>query len=208
LGIQNDALFEKLAQCAINKSKEFNAQNIANTAWAFAVVNLLDVELCRKLFLFASLLDIHKYSDENLTQLSYVNVHIKFEKKGDFPKLPQTLVKTISSLPLQEPQSSLLHQDVSSRLTEMGLQFSNEVSINNLIVDICISEKRLVIEVDGPSHFAYRSHISLGHTLFKKRLLEAMKWNVLSIPYWQWDKLGDDIHAKIEYLKSAIKDKV
>jgi len=49
--------------------------------------------------------------------------------------------------------------------------------------------ERLAVEVDGPSHFVGREPTSA--TLLKRRQLEHFGWWLVSVPYWEWNELGD-----------------
>ena len=71
-------------------------------------------------------------------------------------------------------------------------------------VDIRIKGRRVVIEVDGPSHFVRRlndpSLFMNGPTLFKDRLLRRMGWSVVHVPFFDWNKAQD----KQAYLKGLL----
>jgi hypothetical protein len=68
----------------------------------------------------------------------------------------------------------------------------------------------LIIEVDGPCHYlrcgtesemiGVRSSTVKGEHVLKKRLLEKQGYNLLNIPYYEWDKL-DDEESKKDYLR-------
>ena len=89
--------------------------------------------------------------------------------------------------------SSRLHKEVSSVLTELGVQHQNEHSIAGLQVDIALLEQQIAVEVDGPTHFTTAKAGSkqrlLGTSQLKRRLLRGMGWRVVSVPYYEWDEL-------------------
>ena len=106
---------------------------------------------------------------------------------------------------LRGSSSSKLHLQVSRALRSLGVEHSNEYSVNGLLVDIVFVDKRLALEVDGPSHYFRDSKRVLGTTLFKRHLLERMGWRVLrslptshsvmslvllSLPYFEWGELS------------------
>ena len=62
----------------------------------------------------------------------------------------------------------------------------------------------LVIEVEGPLHNAINSRVPLGATVFKHRLLKAMGKNLVTIPYWEWNRESNS-QEKTDYLKTKIK---
>ena len=73
--------------------------------------------------------------------------------------------------------------------------------------------RRVAIEVDGPSHFLRGpgadagerggGHLN-GSTRLKQRLLSLLGWDVLSVPYYDWDALGHDLQAQCVYVRSLL----
>jgi hypothetical protein len=60
--------------------------------------------------------------------------------------------------------------------------------------------KKIGIEVDGPSHFVCRK--PTGSTLLKNRQVNTLdEIEVISVPYWEWNKLGKDGVKKQQYLR-------
>ena len=61
------------------------------------------------------------------------------------------------------------------------------------------------VEVDGPSHFIGKSKSPLGRTILKRRQIPAIDAiELVSVPYWQWNKLGKDQTKKQEYLQKLL----
>ena len=46
--------------------------------------------------------------------------------------------------------------------------------------------RKVAIEVDGPFHFSVNSNSPLGQTMIRRRLLRAVGWTVISVPYHTW----------------------
>ena len=88
-------------------------------------------------------------------------------------------------------QVSKLHKEVSRSLSAMGVAHGIEVDIKGLIVDIAVEPLRLVLEVDGPSHFLRGTQRLNGSSRFKRRLLVKQGWTVRSVPYFKWDVLDE-----------------
>jgi hypothetical protein len=42
------------------------------------------------------------------------------------------------------------------------------------------------VEVDGPFHFSVNTNSPLGQTMIRRRLLRAVGWTVISVPYHTW----------------------
>ena len=56
-------------------------------------------------------------------------------------------------------------------------------------IDLAIVDRRIALEFDGPSHFTSNTLEPLGHTRLRDRLLSEMGWHVVSIPFFEWDRL-------------------
>ena len=102
-----------------------------------------------------------------------------------------------------------LHGEIAQALTELGIAHEVEAeSPDNLFnFDILVkqeSQPDIVIEVDGPSHFAalppYRP---LGSTCIRNRLIDAAGHKGIAIPFYQWDKLQSR-QAQLIYLQRRL----
>ena len=61
------------------------------------------------------------------------------------------------------------------------------------------------IEVDGPSHFMNQE--PKGSTLLKRRQVNNLDdIPIISVPHWEWQKLGSDYLKKQIYLRSILFD--
>ena len=67
-----------------------------------------------------------------------------------------------------------------------------------------MAEKRVAIEVDGPSHFVGASQRPTGATLLKRRQLHALGWAVISVPYFEWDPLRGPEQQQ-DYLRKRLR---
>jgi hypothetical protein len=67
-----------------------------------------------------------------------------------------------------------------------------------------INGKMVGVEVDGPFHFINKQ--PNGRTLLKRRQVETIdKIPLVSVPYWEWDKLYKDRDKKQKYLKALVE---
>ena len=61
---------------------------------------------------------------------------------------------------------------------------------------VCLpGDVRVAVEVDGPSHFleagtGAAKRTPSGTTRLKHRQLRAQGWQLVSVPYWEWDRLN------------------
>ena len=82
-------------------------------------------------------------------------------------------------------------REVGESLHRLGIPHELEyITADGLFsIDLAIVDRRTALEFDGPSHFTHDTLEPLGHTRLRDRLLSAMGWHVVSVPFFEWDKL-------------------
>ena len=86
-------------------------------------------------------------------------------------------------------------REVGEALRRLGIPHELEcITADGLFsIDLAIFDRRIALEFDGPSHFTKNFGLNtlepLGHTRLRDRLLSAMGWHVVSIPFFEWDRL-------------------
>eukprot|EP00956_Cyclotella_meneghiniana_P027156 scaffold60399_cov70-Cyclotella_meneghiniana.AAC.2 len=206
--IQHPALFEKVANEIVVRDdcESFNSQNLSNIAWAYTVANLDPSLLFHSVFRQELLNHQNEFVDEELRQLH--QWHLWQTKEKSNAGLPDSLCDRCKRTFLSAgTRSSSLQNDVVSELTSIGLNPIEEYltksgySIDALVE---INGKKVGVEVDGPSHFMGRR--PNGRTLLKRRQVETIdQISLVSVPYWEWNKLGKDRDKKQRYLKALLK---
>jgi len=66
-------------------------------------------------------------------------------------------------------------------------------------------QRPMAIEVDGPSHFYVNSTKYTAYTKLKHRILTSMGYQVVHIPFFEWNKLANN-QDKEAYIGSKISD--
>ena len=94
-----------------------------------------------------------------------------------------------------------MQNDVVHELFNIGLQPVEEVLViigYRLDAVVDVYRQRIGIEVDGPTHFIDK--IPTGNTILKGRQMFSVDGiPIVSVPYWDWNKLGNDSIKKQEY---------
>ena len=81
-------------------------------------------------------------------------------------------------------------------LTKSGYRLDALVEVNG---------KKIGVEVDGPSHFLGRN--PNGSTILKHRQVANIdEIPVVSVAYWEWNKLGKNSEKKQQYLHSFLRE--
>mmetsp|Transcript_31181 Transcript_31181/g.88414 ORF Transcript_31181/g.88414 Transcript_31181/m.88414 type:complete len:755 (-) Transcript_31181:513-2777(-) len=110
---------------------------------------------------------------------------------------------------------SRMQAEVAASLKRLGLTVSAEWLTDDgfFSVDAMVHSQRggkavpaVAINVDGPSHFtATAPRRALGSTILNRRLLEARVPALLSVPFWEWDRLNGSATAQVAYLKRLLR---
>jgi len=105
------------------------------------------------------------------------------------------------------PVISWFQRDVSAILSYMGEKYEEEAVVSGYRCDLLLAKAKpngVVIEVDGPSHFARNDRERpLGQTRLKQRQLENAKYGVFSIPIFEWDCL-EGAQEKADFLRAGL----
>ena len=68
-----------------------------------------------------------------------------------------------------------------------------------------VNGKTVGVEVDGPSHFIGKGRSPLARTILKRRQVPSIDGiELVSVPHWEWYKLGKDKVKKQEYLRKLL----
>ena len=105
-----------------------------------------------------------------------------------------------------DPHVSQFQRDVGQAMEALRMGFQSEgVLAEGYSVDLAMVERRIAIEVDGPWHFVSPDRRSgwepTGSTVLKRRQLQALGWEVVSIPFYEWPH-GE--MARKEYLELVL----
>ena len=92
---------------------------------------------------------------------------------------------------------------VGGKQGDGGSQVRGEVEAADLSPTLSRQNRKVAMEVDGPSHFLAGTREPKGATVMKRRILEALGYHVVSVPYWEWYQLrGDD--DKMAYVRRLL----
>lgn len=103
-------------------------------------------------------------------------------------------------LVISEFQSQVVHL-----LRGMGILCVEEWQepLPGLFFDVWMPEKGIVLEIDGPYHFAKDTRIPLGSTVLKRRQARQIGLTLCELPYWDWEMLETD-DEKRQYLDALL----
>ena len=110
---------------------------------------------------------------------------------------------------MRAPTPSWIRKDTTRTMHLLGLPYEvGRIAANGCIaIDIALelNGRRIAVMADGPRQYTSNLPVrELGRTLGRNRLLAAAGWSVLSVPYFEWDRLKKK-QAKVRYLVSRLR---
>jgi hypothetical protein len=202
-------LFESIGAALFERGhlESFNAQNLSNIAWSFAAADV-DIPLFREDNNFAKAL-IDRKQDFNAADLSQLHKwHLWQTHEKSNEGLPGVLVECChNAFVNSDNKRSFIQKNVNSELVSMGLNpVESYLTSSGYKLDalVQINDTKVGVEIYGPYDFIGRKPI--GGTLLKRRQVTAIdKIPLVSVPYWEWDELGNDRLQKSQYLRSLFR---
>jgi hypothetical protein len=191
------AMRHALEAAAVRVAPSMNAQNVANALWALATLgwqaNAELAAVCVKLIERLHDCGHSQLSTVHLSQLLQAHLASQFLGLG-LVTLPPAMLEVAVKAHREEALKvtvSNSQREVGHSLRRLGIPHELEyITADGLFsIDLAIVDRRIAVEFDGPSHFTTNTLEPLGHTRLRDRLLSAMGWHVVSIPFFDWDRL-------------------
>ena len=198
-------LFSSLVPTVEANLSKCNAQELANIAWAYAVANVDAPSVFNDEFINACIEKEDEFELEALFQLHQWQLWQE-ELKSNVSLPPSLQKMCYNAFVSKVPEPSKLQDDVISQLSSMELELEEEVLTKSgyrLDALVEVNGERVGVEVDGPSHFLGRN--PTGSTILKHRQVTTLdEIPIVSVPYWEWDKLNKNSEEKQQYLRSLL----
>ena len=190
-------------------SDTLDSQSVVNSLWALTVLRMQGNDIFRSLL--SQALQLLTPDSDTLDLFSLYDVFQASADKVDGLPTPDACLleaakKTWSTQLAETAQqhASLLHESVMSALRELGVAHEQEHIYLQAgrNIDIALLDRRIAIEVDGPSHYL-NTQRRTGSTLLRNRALDGAGWKVVSIPFFEWDALKS-MSAQKEYIHGKL----
>lgn len=115
----------------------------------------------------------------------------------------------VGNKPLDTPPSRM-QVEVATTLQRLGVAHQSNVPVkNNLFqVDVVLQrpKQQVCMLLLQPSDVIRGSYELLGSTLYRKKLLEAYGWKVLTLGFWEWaTSEADDRDAQEAFLMTFLR---
>jgi very-short-patch-repair endonuclease len=184
-----------LEGAVVRMAPSMNPQNVANTLWAFATLGWKARSEMVSIFeqFVAPLVGHCRLSARESSQLLQAHLASQFLGLG-LITLPASMLQVAAQAYREHARKVTVsngQREIGESLRRLGISHELEyITADGLFsIDLAIVDRRIAVEFDGPSHFTTNTLEPLGHTRLRDRLLSAMGWCVVSIPFFEWDRL-------------------
>lgn len=176
-----------------------SSQNAVNSLWALTVFQMQNSGIFRFLFLQA-LRILTPDSDVKHLTCFYDVIQMAAGKVEGLPTPNTSLMEAAQKMHSLQLASTALHRAsfnhraVLAVLTELGIPHQQEHICPHAgrNIDIALLDRRVAVEVDGPSHFLSLGEYlfcQTGSTLLRNLMLTHAGWKVITIPFFEWNWL-------------------
>ncbi|XP_047455943.1 FAST kinase domain-containing protein 3, mitochondrial-like [Mugil cephalus] len=223
-------MFKKLESILSTRFSEFQPRSLIDMLHACIHLERFPLNYIHKIFSPHFLQKIHAQKepmDKNtLGQLTQLHLSTTLEcKHYGGPKLPFfPYLKRFSSMDqaFETPMENLMYKQVKGPLIQLlgGKLFSTRTSAHigyTIDVEICLDEdgfvlplsewehisKRIALCLDGQNRFCSNTHNLLGKEATKRRHLRSIGYEVVQIPYFEFEKLRTS-KEQVQYLQDKI----
>eukprot|EP01025_Chloroclados_australasicus_P062062 TRINITY_DN8149_c1_g2_i1.p2 TRINITY_DN8149_c1_g2~~TRINITY_DN8149_c1_g2_i1.p2 ORF type:complete len:228 (+),score=18.23 TRINITY_DN8149_c1_g2_i1:296-979(+) len=217
LGYFDEEFFDFVIEQVMLHKDKLGVKNFCELLWSMAVGNYWPPEVWAQ---FIQQLqneekqgDLLEYQFKKLYQCHLLMNEQQRQEMWEM--IPKSLREYCKHLWITQKDSkqSYVQQEIFKGLKRLGYRCQIEYIIpsNTFIVDINIvmDQQKFAIEVDGPKHFTNnKPYRAIGNTISRNKLLENQGYQVISIPFYEYENFYRSKDQLMKFLEQKLTDQL
>eukprot|EP01026_Neomeris_dumetosa_P003870 TRINITY_DN11035_c0_g1_i2.p1 TRINITY_DN11035_c0_g1~~TRINITY_DN11035_c0_g1_i2.p1 ORF type:complete len:454 (-),score=47.56 TRINITY_DN11035_c0_g1_i2:110-1471(-) len=218
LGFFDTDLYDFAVDKCMHTKNPLQVPFLCNLLWSMGIGDYWPEELWEKL---VSLLQQSEAAWGDLTEIQVKKLFqcsllMDFESRQSFwEPIPFKLKQYARHLHISslDSKGSYVQNQIWKCLKRLGYKCEIEKLIENetFVVDIysSVDQLKIAFEVDGPEHFTgNRPYLPVGKTLARNRLLQNQGYQVVMLPFYEYEYHYKSKEQLMKYLEQKLTDEV